>query len=185
MGSERGQPCSPAPLGHQNHCFHCLCRQWNPHPLGPGGLCLDPGLLVLQSYYRLLIPAGPHLPMDPWESSPPPPPLHISILETCPVTSAPPSAQNLAVTLSGLSTGLDFNVLIAIPRTLTKGINTRCAFCLVSGGLCQGGESGSISLAVALAELPLHSLFLRGHGQSPLGLVSTLVQKPEVPLSIP
>lgn len=37
--------------------------------------------------------------MDPWEYSPPPPPLHISILETCPVTSAPPSAQNLAITL--------------------------------------------------------------------------------------
>lgn len=87
LGSESHHPWKPTALGHQT----TYVGIGTPHQLCHPRLCCQ---------YHLLLPAGPHLPVESWEYTYST--QHISIDEILPVTSASDSPEPFWPSLSGL-----------------------------------------------------------------------------------
>lgn len=96
-----------------------------------------------------MIPAGLTFPWTPGRT-PFPTPAH-QHLGDLPCNLCLPQPRSLLALFIWVVDGAGFQCSPSDFHNSDKGINARCALCLVSGGLCQCGESGSISPAVTLA----------------------------------
>lgn len=124
-------PAAQLPRGTKDTVSNTYVGTGNPHHLGFYGLCLDLGLLLLQ----LSSPADPSSPPPSYGPLGVPPSTSAFMRPACTFCLLQP--RTLPAFFIWAVDGAGFQWSSSDFQNSDKGINTRCAFCLVSGGLCH------------------------------------------------